>query len=226
MRLETDSTGYIPKRRRECMRKTKRKILITGLLVFAMACALCACGGKKKDISGTYHASYSMKDTLNKQLAESGMLLESDVNADFTLQLNTEETFTIDIDGESLSKSLTDVLTQDGPGMITAMLESEGVTEDMHDSIAAASGYDSYDAFVTDMVQTIVAEMGDEFATDLETQVHYEGTYALNKNTLTLTGTVNDQNGMDQGTVNEDGTISISSKMDDETTLDLTFTKQ
>ena len=208
------------------MKKTNWKYLVAGLLVIVLAVMLCACGGKKKDISGTYHATYSMKDALNKQLAESGMALESDVNADFVLQLNTDETFTFDIDGESLGKSLTDVLTQDGPAMISSMLESEGVTEDMHDSIAAASGYDSFDAFVDDMVQTIISEMGDEFAADLESQVHYEGTYALEKNTLTLNGTVNEQQGMDQGTLNEDGTISITSKMDEETTLDLTFTKQ
>ena len=208
------------------MKKTNWKYLAAGLLVIVLTVMLCACGGKKKDISGTYHATYSMKDALNKQLAESGMALESDVNADFVLQLNTDETFTFDIDGESLGKSLTDVLTQDGPAMISSMLESEGVTEDMHDSIAAASGYDSFDAFVDDMVQTIISEMGDEFAADLESQVHYEGTYALEKNTLTLNGTVNEQQGMDQGTLNEDGTISITSKMDDETTLDLTFTKQ
>lgn len=208
------------------MKKTMRKYLIACLLVFTLAGMLCACGGKKKDISGTYHASYSMKDTLNKQLAASGMALESDVNADFVLQLNADETFTFDIDGEGLGKNVSDVLASDGPAMVSAMLESEGITEDMHESIATASGYDSFDAFVNDLVQTIVSEMGDSFASELESQVHYEGTYTLDKNTLTLTGTVGDQNGMDQGTLNEDGTISISSKMDEETTLNLTFTKQ
>lgn len=209
------------------MKKTAWKYLIAGLLVFAMAGMLCACGGsKKKDISGTYHASYNMKDALNKEMTDAGMTLASDVNADFVLQLNADESFTFDIDGEGFKQALTDVLTQDGPAMIGTMLESEGITEDMHDTIAAASGYDSYEAFIGDMVQTIVSEMGDEFVTELESKVHFEGTYSLDKNTLTMNGKVNDQSGMDQGTLNEDGTISISSKMDEETTLDLTFTKE
>ena len=209
------------------MKKTVWKSIAACLLVLAAAALLCACGGsKKKDVAGTYRATYNMKEALNKQLADSGMVMESDVNADFILQLNEDDTFSFDIDGAGFGENFTEVLSKEGPGIINAMLEEEGVTEDMHDSIASASGYDSYDAFVEDMVQSVVAEMGDEFVEDLESQVHYAGTYSVDGITLTLKGEANDEEGMDEGTFNSDGTLSIVSKMDDETVLNLRFTKE
>lgn len=207
------------------MKKTIRKGLGICLLVLAVAALLCACG-KKKDISGSYRATYNMKDALNKELEASGMALQSDVNAEFLLSLNADDTFSFDIDGVGFGSNFAEVMRTDGPAIINGMMEAEGITEDMYESIATASGYDSYDAFVKDMVETIVSEMGEEFVTELESQVHYEGTYSIDKNTITLDGTVNEEKGMDQGILNENGTISITSVMDDGTELDLTFTKE
>ncbi len=207
------------------MKKTIRKILAVCLIVFAAAGMLCACGSKKKDISGTYHAAYNMKDELNKKLAADGMEMESDLITDFVLLLNSDESFSLDIDGEGFNTALIDVLTKDGPAMISRMMEAEGVTEDMRDTVAAASGYESYEAFVEDMMQTIVAEMGDGFTKELESQIHFEGKYSLDGSTLTLSGTIDGQEGTHQGTLNEDGTISLTSKIGD-ASLDLTFKKQ
>ena len=208
------------------MKKTIWKTLGICLLVLAAAAMLCACGGKKKDISGSYIATYNMKEALNKQLEESGMAIESDVNADFILNLNADNTFSFDIDGAGFGANFAEVMKSDGPAIINSMLEAEGITEDMYETIAAASGYDSYDAFVEDMVGTIVSEMGEDFVGELESGVHYEGSYSLDKNIITLDGEVNEEKGMDQGTLNEDGTISITSKMEDGTELNLTFTKE
>ena len=208
------------------MRKKVWKGLAICLLVLAVAALLCACGSKKKNVSGTYLATYNMKEAMNSELADVGMTMESDLNAEFVLQLNEDDSFSFDIDGTKFSETFSEVLTQDGPGMIGAMLEAEGMTEDMYPTIASASGYDSYDAFVDDMVKMIIDEMGEDFVSDLESQVHYEGTYSVENTTLTLSGETSGGAGMDQGTINEDGTISVTSKMDDGTILDLTFTKQ
>lgn len=209
------------------MKKTAWKCLSACLLILAATVLFCACGGvKKKDIVGTYRAVYNVKDELNKGLADIGATLQSDVNADFILTLNADDSFSLDLDGEGFRNNLSEMMEKEAPELIKTMLESEGVTEDMYETIAQASGYDSYDAFVEDLKQTVMTEVGEEFAGTLESESHFEGTYSISGGTLTLNGEVNEVSGIEQGSLNEDGTISVSMKTEDGTPLSLVFTKE
>ncbi len=209
------------------MKKTVWKYLSVCLLVLVAAALFCACGGvKKKNIIGTYKAVYNVKDELNKGLADIGATLQSDVNADFILQLNADDSFLFDVDGEGFRQNFTDMMESEAPELIRSMLEAEGITEDMYDTVAQASGYENFDAFVEDLKKTIITETGEEFVGTLESVAHYEGTYSISGGTITLNGQVNEVNGIEQGTINKDGTITVSMKTEDGTAFSLVFTKQ
>ena len=210
------------------MKKYIKKSLAACLLVLAAAALLCACGKKIKpaDISGTYRATYNMKDQMNEQIAESGITLEDDVNADFILKLTEDENFIFDIDAEGFKANVAEVLDKEGKTIVDVMLKSQGVTEDMYDMIATSSGYENYDAFVTEIIQNLETEMGEEFEKELAESAHFEGTYTIDENRIMLTGETVEGNGIEEVTVNEDGTISLIDKLEDGTLLNLRFTKE
>lgn len=190
------------------------------LLVFLLlAGLLSACG--QKDISGTYRASYNMLDMINDQLESTGLKMETDVNAEFVLTLNADKTFIYDIDSEAFQASLTKAMEADGASMITQMLSAEGISEDMFDWVAQASGYETFDAFRDDILKEITSGMGDDMLAEIEEAVHFEGTYELNGDTLTLSG---EDEVLDQGTLQEDGSIVVDSEMEG-VSLQLVFRK-
>ncbi len=206
------------------MKNLKKSVVL--LAALAVILLLAGCGGKERDVSGDYRATYNVKDMLNQELAVSGIIMKSDVNAEFILQLNPDKTFLFDIDAEAFQRKFMDVLQKEGPGIVETMLEQEGITEDMHDMIATASGYDSYEAFVSGMMEDIVAAAGNGLAEQIKGAAHTEGTYSVSKGTITLTGNAEGGQGLDKGTVNEDGTITVTAMPDENTTLTLTFVKQ
>ena len=210
------------------MKKSGWKSLAVCLFVVAAAALLCACGNKIKpaDISGTYRATYNMKDQLNEQIAESGITLEDDLNADFILQLNEDETFSYGIDAEGFKENVSEVLEEKGVDIVKAMLTSQGVTEDMYDMIATASGFENFDAFVTEMLQNFETEISKEFESDIADSAHFEGTYEIDENRIVLSGETEAGNGIDEVTVNEDGTISFIAKMDNGKLMNLRFVKE
>ena len=205
--------------------KNLNKIVVL-LAAMAMVLLLAGCGGKERDVSGDYRATYNVKDMLNQELAASGMTMNSDVNAEFILQLNPDKSFLFDIDAETFQRKYLDVLQKEGPAIVQTMLEQEGITEDLHDAIAAASGYESYDTFVNGMMEEIVAAAGTGLAEQVRNAAHTEGTYSVSKDTITLTAGTEGGQGLDKGTVNEDGTISVTAMPDEATTLNLTFVRQ
>lgn len=196
--------------------------LLSVLLLFSLT--LAACG--EKDVTGSYQASCNMKEVLNRDLEAAGVKLDSDVHTDFFLELKDDGTFTFDIDAAGLRERFTEVIRTEGKGIIDEMLEEQGVSEDMHETIASASGYESYEAFVDSMIDMILDEMNDESVQELETASHTEGTYSVRKDRLVLTGLKEDGQGIKEGTIGKDGSIAIVSGMEDGTTLDLLFIKQ
>ena len=198
--------------------------LMTVLLILSLV--LAGCGNSAKKMAGTYRATYNMKEAMNKELEPAGMALSSDIDADFILELKEDGSFIFDIDGEGFSSRFTEIIQTEGRSIIDSMLQEQGVTEDMYDLIAETSGYESYEAFVDGMIGMIEEEMGDQFVKELETATHLEGTYSVEKDRLVITGGTGEGTGMDEGTINEDGSISVVSEMQDGMTLDLRFIKQ
>ena len=200
------------------MKKVFRKTAGILIILLLLSLLLSACG--EKDVSGSYRASCNMKDILNKDLEAAGVKLNSDVNTDVFLELKDDSSFTLDIDAAGLRERFTEVIRSEGRGIIDAMLEEQGISEDMHDMIASTSGYDTYEAFVDSMIGMILDEMNDKSVQELETASHSEGTYSVKKNRLMLTGP---EDGIKEGTIGEAGSIAIVFEMDDGAALDLLF---
>ena len=200
------------------MKKVFRKTAGILIILLLLSLLLSACG--EKDVSGSYRASCNMKDILNKDLEAAGVKLNRDVNTDVFLELKDDSSCTLDIDAAGLRERFTEVIRSEGRGIIDAMLEEQGISEDMHDMIASTSGYDTYEAFVDSMIGMILDKMNDQSVQELETASHSEGTYSVKKNRLMLTGP---EDGIKEGTIGEDGSIAIVFEMDDGAALDLLF---
>ncbi|MBR2561321.1 MAG: hypothetical protein IKE31_04130 [Eubacterium sp.] len=205
------------------MKKTGKKLAFLLAAVMVLSLLLTACG--KKDVSGTYTGSYDMKDELNAQLAEAGLELQGDLSANFILVLKEDNTFTFDIDAEGFSEKLVSAIQDQGESMVKAMLDEEGITEDMYQWIAEASGYDDFSSFVDGLVDEMITGMGDEMVESLKQEVAFDGTYEVGKDTITLESTSNGETMIDEGEIYSDGSIFISSQFEDRT-LNITFTKQ
>lgn len=205
------------------MKKTKG--LLTAVIILALVCPvmLTACG--KKNVAGTYKGSYDMKDELNSELAESGLELQGDLAADFILVLKEDDTFTFDMDAEGFSNKMVNAIQEQGEDMVKTMLDAEGITEDMYQWIAEASGYEDFQSFTDGLVNEMIAGMGDEMVTELKEQAAFSGTYKVNKEKITLESTSDGETMIDEGEIYSDGSIFISSRLADKT-LNITFVKQ
>ena len=181
--------------------------------------------GKAESIAGTYQATYEMKDLINKEMEAAGITLESDINAEFSMELKDDNSFVLNVDTDSLMNSLKDALANDLDSIIGQLLGDQGVTEDMYEQIAKAGGYDSYDAFKEDMQKSMMDEMDADAIKELTDACHLEGTWELKGSKLTLSSTSEGQISVDSGTVQDDGSIKVKSKTEDNE-VELTFTKQ
>ena len=206
------------------MKKTGRylALLLTAVMLFSLL--LAGCG--KKDVTGTYIGSYDMKDELNEELAEAGLELQGDLTADFILVLKEDNTFTFDIDAEAFSEKLVTAIQDQGESMVRSMLDAEGITEDMYQWIAEASGYEDFDSFVSGLIDEMISGMGDEMVEELKTSVAFDGTYTVDGDKIMLESTEDGETTMDEGEIYSDGSIFISSEIDNGKTLNITFAKQ
>ena len=206
------------------MKKTGKilVLLLTAVMVFSLA--LTGCG--KKDVAGTYKGTYDMRDELNEELAEAGLELQGDLSADFILVLKEDNTFTFDIDAEAFSEKLVTAIQDQGEDMVRSMLDAEGITEDMYQWIAEASGYEDFSSFVNGLIDEMISGMGDELVEELKTSVAFDGTYKVDGEKITLESTQDGETTVDEGEIYSVGSIFISSAMDNGKTLNITFVKQ
>ena len=196
-------------------------LLLTAVMLFSLM--LAGCG--KRDVAGTYKGTYDMSSQLNEELAEAGLELQGDLSAEFILVLKEDETFTFDIDAEAFSDKLVGAIQDQGGSMVRDMLDAEGITEDMYQWIAEASGYENFDAFVAGLVDEMISGMGDEMIEELKQEVAFSGTYEVNGDSIALESTEDGAATVDKGEIYSDGSIFISSETNGRT-LNITFVKQ
>lgn len=203
-----------------------RKWFAVILVAVMFVMVLGGCG--KKDISGTYTGTADMTEYMNHVMEDYNVELD-DVSMNTTLELNSDngdQTFTFTIDPASLITSM--VTDSNMRKIVDGELASNGVTlsEDQYDTVAQYMGYDSYDDYINDQKAVIEnMDISDFGLSEEDTTV--TGTWTLSGNTITLTSTDEGDILIDTATLNNDGTISLTSEMEEDTTytFDITFTK-
>ena len=212
-------------------KKISRGVRAALVLVLALAflAGLTACGGKKSageenTTAGAYQSSYDIRDLLNKELESSGIELQSSANVEFLLNLAEDDSFTLDLDADSLVSSLKAAMETDLDSIIGSLMGME-VTDDVKGTIAAAAGYNSYDDFKAEMLKVMEEELDEKGLEDLRNECHLEGTYEVKGTRITFKDAGESAVVLDAGTIQEDGSIKVQSTSSG-TTVEIVFEKQ
>lgn len=202
------------------MKKMIRKIALLAGLLAVVSMTTAACGSKKKDISGTYKGTYDFVDALNKGMSSVDGVdfqLSESVDSDIILVLNEDNTGTLSVDAESFKTNLKKAVNNEANSLLDSVLESQGISKDQYETLAQATGYDSYDAFKQGMIDEVEKSIDDEDYSEMD--INLNGKWKLDDNTITLTwdatsvasaGITAEKNTIyqDTATLNDDGTIT------------------
>lgn len=217
------------------MKKHYKKLSLLIIAIMMLAAILSACGGggnggggateaatteapKNDDPTGSYVAEYNVKDLLNKEMEEAGIEMTSDIIAVFNLELKADGQYVMSMDGEAFANNMVEALKKDGAGMFKAMFESQGLSEEDIDAALKQAGYNSFDDMIAEYSEQMSEQMKEEMG-----ELKVEGDYQIDGNKITLKGMSgsNDQ----EGTINDDGSISVKGEMGEMGELDLVFKK-
>lgn len=207
----------------------KRFILVMVIVLAMLTTILGGCGSK--DISGTYNGTIDYTDIMNKQLEDYNVSFSDSITGDASLELNSDKSFTFSVDVQSLIDSLKSAIVANADDLIDGIMSSQGITEDQYEAAAQMAGYDSYEDFKNEMINQMVETYEDADLSDLglsESDTTISGTWSQSGETLELTSSSDGELGLDSGTINDDGTISLHTSGEiegEEYTFDITFTK-
>ena len=181
-------------------------VLVPFLFLFFVSC------GKAKDISGEYTAVYDMKEQLNQDLEAGGLpiQIEGELAAQYHLTLGSDGTFTWTLNTEKFGEDLKTTLLNEQDIIVRALLESEGVTEDMHELLVQAGGYESFEEFQSEIMEEAVAALEAEAMEELKEESSIAGNYRLEGTTITLEDDHTPATIIAEGILEKDGTIQIN----------------
>ena len=185
----------------------KKRIALLLSFVLVLSLALCACGGSKATLVGTWKANIDLVDMLNQEMEAAGMgdyiKLES-FNLPLVLEFKEDGTGSMSVDQEAMTATIDKLaadLTAGLEAYFTEYFASMGLEMDLDEALAAAgitlddlvdemkAGFAGEDAF---------AEFTNEFkykaedgklymSEDLDSEISETyNTYELKGNTLTL----------------------------------------
>ena len=188
-------------------RQTRRVLALVPLLFLILV----ACGNSA-DYSGEYTANYDMKEQLNSDLQASGLpiQIEGSVEASYHLTLREDGTFSLTLNTETFGENLKTALLDEQDAIVSALLEAEGVTEDMYEILVQAGGYESFAEFQSEIMEEAVGALEDEAMEDLKEASTQEGTYEIKGNAVLFTNENTSAEQLAEGTIESDGTIHIA----------------
>ena len=185
----------------------KKRIALLLSFVLVLSLALCACGGKKATIVGTWKTNIDLAEAFNEEMAASGMgdfiNIES-FNLPLVMTFNEDGTGSMTVDQEAMTETIDKLaadLTAGLEAYFTEYFASMGLEIDLDEALAA-SGM-SMDDLVEEMKaefagEDAFAEFTNEFkykaedgklymSEDLDSEISdVYNTYELKGNTLTL----------------------------------------
>ena len=189
-------------------RQAAAVILVTTTLLTTSACS-----DSTNEIQGTYTAEYDATNILTDILKEQNYEIEAvgTITAPYRLSLTKNE-YTIELDTDAYEQSFTEFLDNNIDQISTQMLVSMGLdnTEEDKARFIKITEFDTFEEFEEDLKQDLIKAM-DFDNMDAQKQ---QGKYTYRNNTIKFKAENNFE-----GTVNEDGTITVS------TTQQLTFIK-
>ena len=204
----------------------KRRVMAISLvLVMTALCLLSGCSKKltAKDVAGTYtctrdcrsYIKSGLKEGLEESLGsdtEVDFEFQSEMPADFTLTLNDDETFTLEIDVETFAESFKAVFDEEGREFIMAIVKAMGVDESQVS-----------DAQVEQLMDQMRDGLEESFAgDDMKEQASTSGTFTLDGTTIKLEA----DGTKDTGTIDGDTITFKKSLFDDIGGDDWVFTKK
>ena len=166
-----------------------------------------------------------MTAQMNKEMEADGIQLTGPVMMDFVLVLEDDETFNLDMDGTGFADSFKAVIAEEGPALIKKMLADQGVTEDMYGALAEQSGYADFDEFMAAVIDEMTAGIDEEYVAEMQENAHLDGHYVLDGDKIELVYDSDDTVLSDHGTINKDGSIDVTSRMETGELIELTFNK-
>ncbi|MCR5580301.1 MAG: hypothetical protein K6F66_01815 [Pseudobutyrivibrio sp.] len=208
----------------------KKKLALLLATIATVATVFTGCG--EKDISGDYKASMNisefMEDTDLSDAEQLGIDMSS-LTVDVTLNLTEENEFTLAFDPESFKDQFKTLITDNMDSIIDSALESEGMTRaDFTDEMAQLVGYDSADEFFTALSDELMTELDSEFESLDDELAEYQvtGSYKVSKNSVLFTASDDESDELlvDNGVINEDGSLTITTEDEDGTEYTLDFT--
>ena len=204
----------------------KRRVMAISLvLVMTALCLLSGCSKKltAKDVAGTYTCTRDCRSYINSGLKEGleeslgsdtevDFEFQSEMPADFTLTLNDDETFTLEIDVETFAESFKAVFDEEGRDVIMAIVKAMGVDESQVS-----------DAQVEQLMDQMRDGLEESFAgDDMKEQASTSGTFTLDGTTIKLEA----DGTKDTGTIDGDTITFKKSLFDDIGGDDWVFTKK
>ena len=197
----------------------KKKLALLLASVATVATLFTGCGAK--DVSGDYKAEVKIADFMDEselsQMADMGLDM-SDITVDVTMNLTEDKDFTIAFDTTSFKEQFSALLDENIDTLIDSSLEMSGVSrDDITDEAAQAMGYDSADALFEDL-KTQLSDAMDDAYEDMDKEIEdatVTGTYTVAKDKVVFV-TTDDGIGLDDGTIGDDGSITINTEFEDQ----------
>ena len=198
----------------------KKKLALMLATLTTVATLFTGCG--EKDVTGDYVATVTLVDFMEESdvedMAEMGLDI-SDITLDVTLNLTDDKNFTFAFDTTSFKDDFSSLVSENVDTIIDSSLEASGMTRaDLTDEIAQANGYDNADAFFEAMKEELVTSMDgayEELDEEME-QYTISGTYKVAGDSVVFVTSDEEGIGLDKGTINEDGSITVVTEYEDE----------
>lgn len=194
----------------------KKRIALLLSFVLVLSLALCACGGQKENLVGTWTTTVNMAEMFNEDVAadpEMSKYVHLDqLDFVFVLELREDGTCKLSVDPDSLAAAVDQLIAALTSGMeayFADMFAAQGIQIDLNEALAAMGI--SMDDLVAELKDELLADstfddMSSEakykyedgkmyFSDDLESEINTEeyAVYTLKGDTLTLEqGTMTD----------------------------------
>lgn len=191
------------------------KFASAATMLVLMVFTLTACG---QDISGKYVSEVQMKDFMNEddladldEMADMGLGFMGDIPLNMELVLNEDKTFSLTMELKDMESGIVDGIKENADAILQNMFEEEGITEDMYDEIAEASGYEDYEAMKEDLISELQQDLESsmsEWDGELD-DLQMSGSYSVKGNEVIFTD-AEDENNVDSAELMEDGTIKMT----------------
>ena len=193
----------------------KKKLALMLAAVTTVATLFTGCG--KKDISGDYVANVKlaqfMEESDLQDMEDLGIDI-GDLSLDCTLDLTKDGDFTFAFDTTNFKSEFTALLEDN---MDSLLEQAIGYSKDeLTDEDVQYLGYDSVDALFEDLGNEVMSQM-DTYYESMDEELEdckVTGTYKVSKDSVVLVSEDGDDVSFEEGTINDDGSISLKTEYD------------